>query len=149
MVEAMGRFENCINSVARAYRFFDRIAAHPEGPAVDRIIRHWLRSWSKHFTPIRNAIEHIDKDIIDNVNLSPGVAHLLAIEHDGEHLKIANHRLSLVDLAKGLHNIHKAGCDLLTARGRLVEENSDQTISCSRPLQVQGSTELHPCRMQF
>ena len=113
LLEGLGRFETCIHSAKRAFRFLERMAATPESPAVDRTLRRLIRSRERTLTHIRDAIEHIDEDITAETGLVVGMAHLLAINHDGDYLEISSHRLALVDLAKVVRSLHQAGCELL------------------------------------
>jgi hypothetical protein len=113
MFEGVGRMETCISSAKRAFRFLERLVALPATVQVDRTLRRLVRSWENSLTPIRDAIEHIDGDIISESGIKPGDAHLLAMSKDGEHLELLTHRLSLNDLAKALRSLHRAGLELL------------------------------------
>jgi hypothetical protein len=113
MFEGVGRMETCISSTKRAFRFLERLAALPATVQVDRTLRRLVQSWENSLTPIRDAIEHIDGDIVSENGIKPGDAHLLAMSNDGEHLEIFTHRLSLSDLAKALRSLHRAGLEIL------------------------------------
>ena len=114
-IEGLGRLETCINSSKRAFRLLDRMSHHPDSPSLDRTMKRLLKSWEKTITPIRDAIEHIDGDIAADNVLKTGMAHLLAMNHEGDTLDIASHKLKLVDLAKVLRALHKAGCEMLSS----------------------------------
>lgn len=113
--EGLGRFETCINSTKRAFRIVERMSAHPDSPTIERTMRRLLKSMAKTITSIRDSIEHIDGDIAAEDVLKTGMAHLLTMNHEGDTLEIANHKLQLADLAKVVSALHKAGCDLLNA----------------------------------
>lgn len=114
-IEGLGRFETCLSSSKRAFRLVDRMAAHSESLSVDRTLRKLLKSWERTVTPFRDAIEHIDGEIAAENVLVSGMAHLLMINHDGDTLEIADHKIALVDLAKVVRHLHQAGCNLIAA----------------------------------
>jgi hypothetical protein len=98
IIEGLGHFETCINSVKRALRFVERLAAHSEGPEVDRVIRRLLESYGEAITPLRNAVEHMDEYLASG-ELRDGAYQILAIDPYGEFLEVADQRLRLSDLA--------------------------------------------------
>lgn len=115
LFEGVGRMETCINSAKRAFGFVQRLSGRQTSLQVSRTLRKLLNSWENSLTPIRDAIEHIDLDVVAQEGLKAGDAHLLAMSKDGAHLEIATHRLSLNDLAKALRSLHNAGNELLAA----------------------------------
>ncbi len=115
MFEGVGRMETCINSAKRAFRFLEKLSARPNSVQVGRTLRRLLQGWETSLTPVRDAIEHIDRDVVRGEGINPGDAHLLAMSKDGAHLELAHHRLSLNDLAKAMRGLHRAGVELLAS----------------------------------
>jgi hypothetical protein len=114
-VEGLGRFETCIHSAKRGFRFLERMGSQSELPSVSRTLRKLMGNWEKSITPIRNAIEHIDDDIAAETALPIGTPHLLAMNHEGDCLEIARHNIKLDDLAKVLRALHRVARELLEA----------------------------------
>jgi hypothetical protein len=113
MFEGVGRMETSINSAKRALRFLGRLSTSKSSVPLDRTLRRLSQSAERTLTPLRDAIEHIDADIMQPAKLRPGQAHLLAIDHGGQYLEIANHRITFVALAGALGTLHQAGVSLL------------------------------------
>ena len=108
-VEGTGHFETCINSVKRAMRLLTGIARAPESPTADRQLRRSIRVWDTQLTNVRDAIEHIDADILSNGGLEEGMAHLLTISGDGLRLEIGAHSMPLHALHSTITSLHEAG----------------------------------------
>lgn len=118
MFDGVGRMETCISSAKRALRVLGRIGTTKSQLAVDRTLRRLAQSPEKAITSIRDAIEHIDGIIVDGPTLKPGDAHLLAIDHAGQHLEIGTERLTFHALAASLRSLHKVGFQMLEALPR-------------------------------
>ena len=112
-VEGIGHFENCINSTKRALRLLTRLANNPDIPSLDRTVRHLAQLWSDKVTGVRDAIEHIDYDIVSETGLPDGSAHMLTISHDGSQLEISSHSLTFVALASTLRSLLRAGTAMI------------------------------------
>lgn len=111
--EALGRFETCIHSAKRAFRYLERLTSHREGLAIEKTLRRLLHNWDNTLTSIRDEIEHMDKDIAAESLIAAGMSHLLIINSAGDQLEIASHRISLADLARVVRRLHEAGCELI------------------------------------
>ena len=112
-VEGVGHFETCINSAKRAVRLLARLAAKHDAPPIDRALRRVAQTWERELTNVRDAIEHIDKDILSEGTIAAGEAHLLSVSNDGECLEIAAHRISLTALCTTLSTLYRGGNALL------------------------------------
>ena len=89
-----------------------------------------VRRPEKSITSIRDAIEHIDGVIVDGPTLKPGDAHLLAIDHAGEHLEIGTDRLTFHALAASLRGLHRVGVQMLEVLPyRVPEPNTDASAA--------------------
>jgi hypothetical protein len=113
-VEGVNHFETCINSAKRALRVLERIGAQRDGLTLDRTIRNLARSRADTITGVRDAIEHIDADILSETALSEGDAHLLTISQSGEKLEIGKNSITLVALHSVLDVLYRAGLDMIS-----------------------------------
>lgn len=114
-VEGLGHFENCINSAKRALRLLERLGSQADVPRFDRVLRKLAQNYNQSITAVRDAIEHIDADIISPVGLLEGHPHLLSVEPNGENLRIGEHVLSLVQLHRTLNALFRAGTEMVHA----------------------------------
>lgn len=113
LVEGLGRFETCISATKRALRLLDKIKAHPQSPTVEKTTVKFLQNHSNSITAIRNAIEHIDNEIVSDSITSTDMAHILAIDHGGSTLEISVYKLGLSDLCLVVRKLHQAGVALI------------------------------------
>jgi hypothetical protein len=66
-------------------------------------------------TGVRDAIEHIDQDILTEGGLAEGEAHLLTVDRTGEKLQIAKHEISFRTLHTTIDALYKAGLAMINA----------------------------------
>ncbi len=111
LVEAFGRFETCINSIRRCLRYVDKMARHPCSPVIDRTLKRLLGSYESTIKPLRDAIEHMDEDILSG-ETPRGIPRALMITRDGEGLQIARHRLSFTEVSAILRQLHSLATKL-------------------------------------
>lgn len=114
-VEGVGRFENCINSAKRALRALGRLGTQQDGPVIDRTIRKLAQSQATAITDLRNAIEHMDADIVTGAGISEGDPHLLTINKQGDYLEIGLHRISIIALQSVVMALHSVGSAIIQA----------------------------------
>lgn len=111
LIEALGRFETCINSIRRGLQYVDRMAGHPQSIDINRTLRRFLKSYGSNIISVRNSIEHIDKDILSG-ETPRGIPRALIITRDGQGLEIASHRLSFTEVSAILRKLHSLATDL-------------------------------------
>lgn len=114
-VEGVGHFENCINALKRALRVLGRLGTQHDGPEIDRTIRKLAQSQAKTITDLRDAIEHMDADIVSDAGLPEGAPHLLTIDKTGANLEIGTHRISVAGLHGTVRALHSAGLAIIKA----------------------------------
>ena len=114
-VEGVGDFENCINATKRALWLLKQLAKHPNGPELNRTSRRITDVWSNQVTDVRDAIEHIDNDIISETGLPDGSAHMLSINTGGTQLEIGSHNLTFIALAETLQSLFCASTEIIQA----------------------------------
>ncbi len=114
-VEGVGHFENCINSAKRALRALGRLGTQQDGPVIDRVIRKLAQSQATAITYLRDAIEHMDADIVTAAGIPEGDPHLLTINKQGDYLEIGAHRISIIALQSVVMALHSAGSAIIQA----------------------------------
>lgn len=114
-VEGVGHFENCINSAKRALRALGRLGTQQDGPVIDRTIRKLAQSQSTAITDLRDAIEHMDADIVTGAGIPEGDPHLLTVSKEGDQLEIGAYRISIIALQSVIRALHSAGSAIIQA----------------------------------
>jgi hypothetical protein len=115
LIEGLGRFENCINAVARSLKFLMALSAYPESPTIDRTLRRLIASLEESISSVRNSIEHIESDIASTALMPEGAAHMLAINHGGDTLEIPVHTITFRSLASTISKLYSAGGQMIDA----------------------------------
>ena len=132
-IEGVGHFETCINAAKRGLRALGRLGTQPDAPALDRTIRRLAQSWATCITDIRDAIEHIDADIVNGTGIPEGDAHLLTITKNGESLEIGPHKITVIGLYGLVKALHGAGTAILhslpTVTSRFNPDSRSQAIA--------------------
>ena len=105
LLQGLADFETCVTTVKRCLVFADRMASHPENPEIERTLRRLLTSYQRTVTPVRDAIEHTDQDIARR-EAGPGSPIMLAVDQRGAVLEIGRNRLTFIELAACLTQLH-------------------------------------------
>ena len=113
-IDGLGRYETCVTTTKRAFRLFDRIKNEREIPSVERLTRNLALVYDKHITDIRDAIEHIDGDIVKG-ELADGEPHLLLVDKAGTQLELGGYALTFAALHSAIVNLHRAGAVMIEA----------------------------------
>ena len=114
-VEGVGHFENCINAAKRALRALGRLGTQQDGPTIDRTLRKLAQSQAKTVTDLRDAIEHMDEDIVSSAGIPEGAPHLLTLDKTGDNLEVGTHRIPVVGLHGVVRSLHAAGLAIIQA----------------------------------
>ncbi len=112
-IEGVGHFETCVNTLKRALRLITMLGTKSDAPAFDRTLRKLAHARSEEITHVRDAIEHIDRDILSG--LQEGEAHLLTVDQAGEKLQITKHEIPFRALHTTIGALYKAGLDMIDA----------------------------------
>ena len=115
LYEGIGRMENCINSAKRALRFHARLGASSSPLRIDRTLKRLVGSKNDILTNLRDAIEHIDGDIMSPAGLEAGEAHALMVDTSGSRLEIGRHSISFVELHAAVAALFDAGVAMILA----------------------------------
>lgn len=113
--EGVGHFENCINSAKRALRALGRLGTQQDGPVIDRAIRKLAQSQATAITNLRDAIEHMDADIVTGAGIPEGDPHLLTVSKEGDQLEIGGYRISIIALQSVIKALYSAGFAMIQA----------------------------------
>lgn len=114
-IEGVGHFENCINSVKRSLRALERLGTQTDGPVVDRTIRRLAWTQARAITSLRDAIEHMDADIVSPSGVAEGDPHLLTLDKQGVNLEIGTHRIPVAGLHAIVRSLYSAGGAMIQA----------------------------------
>ncbi len=63
MFRAIDKLEDCIITVQRLFRYFEKVKSDPSGFPLDRLLKRQLQSVEDSIRETRNLIEHLDDDI--------------------------------------------------------------------------------------
>lgn len=112
LLHALAEFETCISTLKRCLALADRMAAHPANPKVDRTRRRQLDSYQqKMIRPMRDAIEHLDADLM-KIGGVPGEPQMLTIPETGDRLVVGQHELALDQLGAIMETVHALATQL-------------------------------------
>jgi len=106
-----GHFESCITTMKRAIVFARRMRRHKNGPQIGKY--EVLASSGKKIVDLRDAIEHLDEDILKG-NIPQGSSILLKVNSDS--LELAGNEIFFSDLAKWIRELHKIASELIDYR---------------------------------
>ena len=115
--------ENCISTVRRILRFLERLKGNQDGLMFNRSIRKHIKSLTASIVNVRNAIEHMDEKIQnDLVQEDQPVMLKLADSQDG--VTIAGESLKFTDLSSLLKQLHSLGKNM--AEWRANDDHPEQ-----------------------
>jgi len=100
--------ENCINAIHRLCSIMERIKSEPISLVQYRDARRQIESLDGFIIDIRNAVEHMDKEIRKD-QITPEQPIALMINENGDRISILDFEIKCADLAIILRNMHKIG----------------------------------------
>ncbi|MHC4475288.1 MAG: hypothetical protein ACYTEL_06575 [Planctomycetota bacterium] len=108
MVTASGNFEVCVDALKRAVNHLKRIRAHPHAPAslirlLPRNTKVLTGRVEGQVTDMRNAIQHLEKDILEG-RVVHGQALALFPGDDG--IELGGQKILYTDLSDWLRELH-------------------------------------------
>jgi len=107
----INHLENCINSISRFFKMYDRLKAIPSGPVIDRNIRRIAETYKDEIKGIRDIIEHFDERIQQD-QIQEGQKVALWVSLDYSKIEILDEEIKISDLVSVIHNIHKIGKEI-------------------------------------
>ena len=107
-IAIINHLENCINSIHRVFKLYDRIKKSPHAPKMDKILKKLAEVYEKPIRDMRHTLEHIDNEI-QNDNIKDGQAVALKISKDYKSVEIAGCSMELLDITNILKHLYKIG----------------------------------------
>jgi hypothetical protein len=131
MFGAIDRLEDCIITVQRLFRYFEKVKSDRIGFPLDRLLRKQLESVEESIRETRNLIEHLDDDI-KNERTQEGENTAPALDAETRMISLAGAQLPVGTLARAIRHFHKFAHEF--ARFRLTAEGNYEPMPKSGPL---------------
>lgn len=109
LFKCIGHMENYINSMRRAIRFARKMRRNPSRLVVGRLAVLNDNNGGKVIN-LRNAIEHLDKAIL-NDEIAEGQSHTLLVNSDS--ISLAGIEIPYIELAKWIRELHTLAKNLI------------------------------------
>jgi len=98
--------ENCIITVNRLLRYFDKVKSGKDSTPLDRTLKRHIESLATDLTAVRNLIEHMDQDIYDGKKkIEENVMPLL--NSDASEIKLLSTILKTEELATIIRKLYE------------------------------------------
>jgi len=108
LFRCIGHLENCIDSVKRAVYFAGKMKKYIVSPGIKKLsILNGVTN--KKLIDFRNAIEHLEKDVVKN-NISEDNPTMLLIRNNS--VTLAGEKLSYHELSEWIHELYNLAKDL-------------------------------------
>ena len=105
------KLEDCILTVRRVFRVFERIKNNKNGFFVERIEKKLLKNYEKTVTDVRDLIEHIEKEI-DRDSIPQDRTIALTPNKDASIIFIGRKEIRVEDLANIIERFYKLSLEL-------------------------------------
>lgn len=121
MFRATDRLEDCIITVLRLFRYFERVKSDPTGFPLDRLLRRQLESVEESIRDTRNLIEHLGDDVRHD-RIQEGQNTAPALDAETKTISLAGVQLRVDALAQAIRRFHEFAHEFVrycrTADGR-------------------------------
>lgn len=107
--------ENCIITVRRLIRYFDRVKSGKGSPVLDKLLKKQIESLSKDITNTRDLIEHMDQDIHDGKKKRDDMI-MPILNADASEIILLATRLKTASLAMVIRKLHQFAYDFMEYR---------------------------------
>lgn len=97
--------ENCLNAVSRLFRLLETIKSEKQSPAFPRNLLKLVETEKNSVREIRDAVEHMDKDIQKD-KITSGEPIMLVIVNNDDSVRISKYQMTFEDLAMVLRKMH-------------------------------------------
>jgi len=108
LFRCISHLENCIDSVKRAVSFAEKMRRNKESPGINKLSVLSIVT-KKKLNYFRNAIEHLEKDVVKN-NISEDNPTMLLIRHNS--ITLAGEKLSYHELSEWIQELYNLAKDL-------------------------------------
>lgn len=107
--------EDCLITLCRLFRYFERIRTDESGFIVDRTFRRQVQSLQKAIVDMRGSVEHLDEDIVKG-RMPTDALTAPVFNKDASEISLGEHRLLSSDLAKTVRLFHQFAHEFATYR---------------------------------
>jgi hypothetical protein len=106
MFNAVNRLEDCIITVRRLLRYFEKVKSDPSRFPLERLLKRQLGAVETSITKTRDLIEHLDEDI-RNEAIQEGQNTAPALDAETKSISLAGAQLSVETLATAIRHFHE------------------------------------------
>jgi hypothetical protein len=131
MFRATDKLEDCIITVQRLFRYFEKVKSDPSGFPLDRLLKRQLQSVEDSIRETRNLIEHLDDDI-RNERIQKGENTAPTLDSETSTISLAGVQLPVDTLARTIRHFHEFAHEF--ARYRLTAARIYEPIPQSGPV---------------
>jgi hypothetical protein len=121
MFRAIDKLEDCIITVRRLFRYFEKVKSDLSGFPLDRLLKWQLQAVEDSIRNTRNLIEHLDGDI-KNKRIQVGETTAPALDAETRTISLAGAQLPVDTLTKAIRHFHQFAHEF--ARYRLTAEGN-------------------------
>jgi hypothetical protein len=125
MLRTIDKLEDCIITVRRLFRYFEKVRTDPSQFPLDRLLKRQLQSVEYSIRQTRDLIEHLDADIRDE-KISIGQNTAPALDAETRTISLASARLPVDTLARAIRHFHEFAHEF--ARYRITPEGSYEPV---------------------
>jgi hypothetical protein len=130
------KLEDCIVTVRRLFRYFERIKSDPSRFPIDRLFKRQVAALEKDVVDIRDLIEHLDEEIRSETVLS-GQNTAAALDDDAATVVLAGAKLPASALARCIQHFHSFAKEF--AQYRIAPNGTYERIPKSGPVRANAA----------
>jgi hypothetical protein len=109
------RLEDCIVTVRRLFRYFERVKSDPTGFPLERLLKPRIEALEDSIREVRNLIEHLDSDISGG-NVQQGESTAPVLDAETRVISLAGAQLPVEVLARAIQRFHEFATDFAQYR---------------------------------
>jgi len=128
------RLEDCIITVRRLFRYFEKVKSDQSGFPLDRLLKQRIEAVGQSIRETRNLIEHLDSDISSG-KVQRGQSTAPVLDAETRTISLAGVQLPAGTLATAIRHFHEFAVDF--ARYRLTPDGRYEHMPQAGP--VSGS----------
>jgi hypothetical protein len=106
MFQAINRLEDCILTVGRLFRYFEKVRADESGFPINRLLRRRVEAVEQSIRETRNLIEHLYDDISGG-KIEKGQNTAPALDGETRTISLAGLQLPVGTLATAIQRFHE------------------------------------------
>jgi hypothetical protein len=109
------RLEDCIITVRRLFRYYERIKSDPSRFPLEQLLRRRIETLEQSICDVRNLIEHLDNDI-RNERILEGETTAPVLDEKTRTIALAGVSLPIATLARAIEHFHAFATDFAQYR---------------------------------